>query len=61
MIGLFGLKSKPSASFATIPLMVFTLVFNEYCKIRFLPTFDHYSVQVSWTLTPFYIVDKLLG
>ncbi|XP_052194483.1 CSC1-like protein At3g54510 [Diospyros lotus] len=45
MIGLFGLKSKPSASFATIPLLIFTLMFNEYCKIRFLPTFSHYSVK----------------
>ncbi|GMP41286.1 hypothetical protein CsSME_00011444 [Camellia sinensis var. sinensis] len=45
MIGLFGLKSKPSASFATIPLVLFTLMFNEYCKIRFLPTFCHYSVE----------------
>ncbi|KAG8391144.1 hypothetical protein BUALT_Bualt01G0157300 [Buddleja alternifolia] len=45
MIGLFGLKSKPAASFATIPLLVFTLIFNEYCKIRFLPTFYHCSVK----------------
>ncbi|KAK2979204.1 hypothetical protein RJ640_027498 [Escallonia rubra] len=45
MIGLFGLKSKPSASFATIPLLLFTIAFNEYCKIRFFPTFCHYSVQ----------------
>ncbi|KAK2998994.1 hypothetical protein RJ639_023034, partial [Escallonia herrerae] len=45
MIGLFGLKSKPSASFATIPLLVFSIAFNEYCKIRFFPTFCHYSVQ----------------
>ncbi|KAK3024992.1 hypothetical protein RJ639_044369 [Escallonia herrerae] len=45
MIGLFGLKSKPSASFASIPLLVFTIAFNEYCKIRFFPTFCHYSVQ----------------
>ncbi|KAM7476806.1 hypothetical protein LguiB_024049 [Lonicera macranthoides] len=45
MIGLFGLKSKPAASFSTIPLLVFTIVFNEYCKIRFLPTFMNYSIQ----------------
>ncbi|CAK7336562.1 unnamed protein product [Dovyalis caffra] len=45
MIGLFGLKSKPSASIATIPLLVLTVMFNEYCKIRFLPTFRHYSVK----------------
>lgn len=45
MIGLFGMKAKPSASFATIPLLIVTLLFNEYCKMRFLPTFDNYSVQ----------------
>ncbi|XP_040992904.1 CSC1-like protein At3g54510 isoform X7 [Juglans microcarpa x Juglans regia] len=46
MIGLFGLKSKPAASILTIPLLLFTLMFNEYCKKRFLPTFHHYPVQV---------------
>ncbi|XP_021675084.2 CSC1-like protein At3g54510 isoform X2 [Hevea brasiliensis] len=45
MIGLFGLKSKPAASIATIPLLLMTIAFNEYCKIRFLPTFCHYSIQ----------------
>ncbi|KAH0782236.1 hypothetical protein KY290_001834 [Solanum tuberosum] len=45
MIGLFGLKAKPSASFSVIPLMVITILFNEYCKIRFLPTFNQVSVQ----------------
>ncbi|CAN0900678.1 CSC1-like protein At3g54510 [Linum grandiflorum] len=46
MIGLFGLKSKPAASIATIPLLVLTLVFNEYCKMRFLPTFRHNPIQL---------------
>ncbi|CAA3022413.1 CSC1 At3g54510 isoform X1 [Olea europaea subsp. europaea] len=45
MIGLFGLKSKPAASFSTIPLLVYTILFNEYCKIRFLPTFYQCSVK----------------
>ncbi|WCJ39034.1 Early-responsive to dehydration stress protein (ERD4) [Euphorbia peplus] len=45
MIGLFGLKSKPAAAFATIPLVLMTIGFNEYCKIRFLPTFRHYSIK----------------
>ncbi|KAL2491730.1 CSC1-like protein [Abeliophyllum distichum] len=45
MIGLFGLKSKPAASFSTIPLLVYTVLFNEYCKIRFLPTFCQCSVK----------------
>lgn len=45
MIGMFGLKSKPAASIATIPLFLITLLFNEYCKIRFLPTFSNFPVQ----------------
>ncbi|XP_076909287.1 hyperosmolality-gated Ca2+ permeable channel 2.5-like [Bidens hawaiensis] len=45
MIGFFGLKSKPAASIATIPLLVVTVAYNEYCKIRFLPTFYKCSVQ----------------
>ncbi|KAI7742232.1 hypothetical protein M8C21_033965 [Ambrosia artemisiifolia] len=45
MIGLFGLKSKPAASIATILLLVVTVAYNEYCKIRFLPTFYTCSVQ----------------
>ncbi|KAA8537311.1 hypothetical protein F0562_027002 [Nyssa sinensis] len=45
MIGLFGLKLKPSASFATIPLILCTILFNEYCKIRFRPTFFRHPIQ----------------
>ncbi|CAD6228178.1 unnamed protein product [Miscanthus lutarioriparius] len=40
-------KSKPGASFATIPLLVSNILFNEYCKVRFLPTFSHRPVQVA--------------
>ncbi|KAM3265911.1 CSC1-like protein isoform X1 [Capsicum annuum] len=47
MISLFGLKAKPSASFSVIPLMVVIILFNEYCKMRFLPTFNHVSIQVT--------------
>ncbi|XP_021774426.1 CSC1-like protein At3g54510 isoform X3 [Chenopodium quinoa] len=46
MIGLFGLKSKPGASVATLPLFVFTLLFNEYCKLRFLPSFSQHTIQI---------------
>ncbi|KAM1815221.1 hypothetical protein ACFX11_028792 [Malus domestica] len=45
MIGLFGLKSKPAASFSTIPLLVLTLMFNDCCKMRFLPAFHLLSIQ----------------
>ncbi|KAK3166504.1 hypothetical protein QOZ80_1AG0046560 [Eleusine coracana subsp. coracana] len=47
MIGLFGLKSKPGASFATVPLLVLNILYNEYSKFRFLPTFHHRPVQVA--------------
>lgn len=47
MVGLFGLKSKPGASICTLPLLVLNILFNEYCKIRFLPTFRHCTIQVS--------------
>ncbi|XP_048567454.1 CSC1-like protein At3g54510 [Triticum urartu] len=46
MIGLFGLKSKPGASIATIPLLVLNIMFNEYCKVRFLPTFQCRPIQI---------------
>ncbi|XP_050891160.1 CSC1-like protein At3g54510 isoform X2 [Lathyrus oleraceus] len=46
MIGLFGLKLKPAASISTIPLLLFTLMFNEYCKMRFLPYFHHHSLKL---------------
>ncbi|KAJ0978859.1 hypothetical protein J5N97_014333 [Dioscorea zingiberensis] len=45
MIGLFGLKSKPGASISTIVLLILTLLFNEYCKVRFLPSFYNISIQ----------------
>ncbi|XP_038688848.1 CSC1-like protein At3g54510 [Tripterygium wilfordii] len=47
MIGLFGLKSKPVASLATVPLLLITIMFNEYCKSRFLPSFRLYPIQIA--------------
>lgn len=46
MIGIFGLKSKPGASVSTILLLLMTILFNEYCKIRFVPTFCHCPIKV---------------
>ncbi|XP_042493555.1 CSC1-like protein At3g54510 isoform X1 [Macadamia integrifolia] len=45
MIGLFGLKSKPAASIATVPLLLLTLLYNQYCNIRFLPSFFVLPIQ----------------
>lgn len=47
MIGLFGLKSKPATSISTIPLLLITILFNEYFKIRFLPAVGSNSLQAS--------------
>ena len=45
-IGIFGLKKLPLASSLTIPLPVLTLLFNEFCRKRFLPIFRDYSAEV---------------
>lgn len=45
-IGIFGLKKLPLASSLIVPLPILTLVFNSYCRRRFLPMFKSYSVEV---------------
>ncbi|CAA7399447.1 unnamed protein product [Spirodela intermedia] len=44
-LGVFGLKDSPIASGFTIPLVILTLLFNEYCRQRFAPVFDSLSAQ----------------
>ncbi|XP_073286438.1 CSC1-like protein HYP1 [Primulina huaijiensis] len=44
-IGIFGLKNVPIASSATIPLPILTLMFNSYCRRRFLPCFRGYPAE----------------
>ncbi|KAJ0043591.1 hypothetical protein Pint_19178 [Pistacia integerrima] len=44
-IGIFGLKKLPLASSLTIPLPVLTLLFNEYCRKRFLPMFTAFPME----------------
>ncbi|GMI67423.1 hypothetical protein 1, ARABIDOPSIS THALIANA HYPOTHETICAL PROTEIN 1 [Hibiscus trionum] len=44
-IGIFGLKKLPLASSLIIPLPVLTLIFNAYCRKRFLPTFKSYPTE----------------
>jgi len=46
-IGIFGLKKLPLASGLILPLPVFTLLFNEYCRKRFLPIFHAYPAEVT--------------
>ncbi|KAM7268622.1 hypothetical protein ACFE04_010788 [Oxalis oulophora] len=44
-IGIFGLKKLPLASSLTIPLPILTLLFNAYCRKRFLPIFKGYPTE----------------
>lgn len=45
LIGTFVLKKLPLASGLVLPLPVLTLLFNEYCRKRFLPIFNEYSAE----------------
>lgn len=44
-IGIFTLKKLPEATTFIVPLPILTLLFNEYCRKRFLPNFTAYSVE----------------
>ncbi|KAJ8433122.1 hypothetical protein Cgig2_023080 [Carnegiea gigantea] len=44
-VGLFGLKNLPLASSLMVPLPILTLLFNEYCRRRFLPIFKVYAAE----------------
>lgn len=44
-VGSFALKKLSPASTWTLPLPVFTLLFNYYCRRRFLPIFTAYSAE----------------
>ncbi|CAL1395680.1 unnamed protein product [Linum trigynum] len=45
-LGVFGIKDSPVASGFTIPLIVCTLLFSEYCRQRFQPVFKKAAAQV---------------
>ncbi|XP_027359784.1 CSC1-like protein At1g69450 isoform X2 [Abrus precatorius] len=45
LVGIFAVKKLSIASTLTIPLPVLTLLFNEYCRKRFLPIFVAYSAE----------------
>lgn len=45
-VGIFGLKKLPLASSLMIPLPIFTLLFNNYCRKRFLPVFKGYPAEL---------------
>ncbi|GMY07023.1 CSC1-like protein RXW8 isoform X2 [Fagus crenata] len=45
-LGVFGIKRSPVASGFTIPLIICTLLFNEYCRQRFLPIFKNNAAEI---------------
>ncbi|CAL0323715.1 unnamed protein product [Lupinus luteus] len=45
-LGVFGLKHSSVASGFTIPLLICTLLFHQYCRQRFLPIFKSNSAQI---------------
>uniref|UniRef100_A0ACD6A3L6 Uncharacterized protein n=1 Tax=Avena sativa TaxID=4498 RepID=A0ACD6A3L6_AVESA len=45
-LAVFGLKKSPVASGFTIPLIILTLLFNQYCRKRLLPLFRTFPAQV---------------
>ncbi|TKY74942.1 CSC protein RXW8 [Spatholobus suberectus] len=45
-LGVFGLKSSTVASGFTIPLLICTILFHQYCRQRFLPVFKNNATQV---------------
>ncbi|KAK0576270.1 hypothetical protein LWI29_014767 [Acer saccharum] len=45
-LGVFGLKRSPIASGFTIPLLIGTLLFNEYCRQRFSPAFQKVAAEI---------------
>ncbi|PON65578.1 hypothetical protein PanWU01x14_115900 [Parasponia andersonii] len=45
-LGVFGLRKSPVASGFTIPLVICTLLFNEYCRQRFHPIFKNIAAEV---------------
>ncbi|KAL8137682.1 hypothetical protein V2J09_003683 [Rumex salicifolius] len=44
-VGIFTLKKLSLASTLIFPLPVLTLLFNEYCRKRFLPNFKGYAAE----------------
>lgn len=45
-LGVFGIKEAPGPSTFTFPLIVLTLLFNEFCRQRFLPVFFRTPAKV---------------
>jgi Calcium-dependent channel, 7TM region, putative phosphate len=59
-IGVFGLKHSKFSSGFTIPLVIGTLLFNEYCRQRFYSIFTSLSIQVSFSVSVFMCLQFLI-
>ncbi|XP_034681279.1 CSC1-like protein At1g69450 isoform X1 [Vitis riparia] len=59
-IGIFTVKKLSLASTLIFPLPVLTLLFNEYCRKRFLPIFIAYSAEF-YCLTTVWFKEKGQG
>lgn len=44
-LGIFGIKKVPVAAGLMLPLVMFTLLFNQYCRQRFYHMFQNYSAE----------------
>ncbi|XP_047322863.1 CSC1-like protein HYP1 [Impatiens glandulifera] len=44
-VGIFTVKKLPMAASLVFPLPILTLIFNAYCRKRFLPNFNGYSAE----------------
>lgn len=51
-LGVFGIKRSPVASGFTIPLIIFTLLFHQYCRQRFRPIFKMIPAEVAILIGP---------
>lgn len=58
VLGIFVLKQSPVSSGFTIPLVIGTLLFHQYCRQRFLPVFENFPAEV---LIDMDRKDELLG
>ncbi|XP_061344429.1 CSC1-like protein RXW8 [Gastrolobium bilobum] len=45
-LGVFGIKRSTVASGFTVPLLIGTILFHQYCRQRFLPVFKNNAAQV---------------
>ncbi|KAL6215359.1 hypothetical protein ACLB2K_014790 [Fragaria x ananassa] len=45
-LGVFGLRKSPVSSGFTFPLVIFTLLFNQYCQQRFHPVFKNHVAEI---------------